>query len=66
MKALLDCQDELANITARAHLLELALLHTNEGGEGVYRDAICQQAQDIAQQLTKLRKSLAELNQGGK
>jgi hypothetical protein len=66
MKALLDCRDELANITARAHLLELALLHTNEGGEGVYRDAICQQAQDVARQLSKLQKTLAALTPGDK
>jgi hypothetical protein len=62
MKTLLDFEDELNRVTARAHMLELALVHTNEAGsEGRYGDAIAQQAQDVANQLEGLGKRLAEI-----
>lgn len=53
-----DALDELANIRARARLLELALLGSGASGMslegGTYLDAITQQASDVAHQLDLL------------
>ncbi len=52
-----DFQDELESIKSRARLLELALLGGGGGmslSEGVYRDALIQGAQDIAEGLDRL------------
>lgn len=52
---------DIANIRARARLLEFALLCGGGGmslDDGVYRDAIAQQASDIAHDLDLLAESL--------
>jgi hypothetical protein len=62
MATLLECIDDLGRIKARARLLELALLHTDEAGEGVYGEAIAQQAQDVANQLGELMTAFKSVN----
>ncbi|MCC3246759.1 hypothetical protein LG047_15780 [Methylocystis sp. WRRC1] len=63
MKTLLDCIDELCRIRSRAKLLELALTQTNEAGDGVYGEAIAQQAQDVAIHLDGLVAAFDAINQ---
>ncbi len=58
----LDVIDELARIRARARLLEVALLGGGGGmslEEGIYRDALIQGAQDVAQGLDRLAERLS-------
>ena len=62
MATLLECVDDLGRIKARARLLELALVHTDEAGEGAYGEAIAQQAQDVANQLGELMTAFKSVN----
>lgn len=63
MKKLLDCIDELCRIRSRARLLLLALTQTNEAGDGVYGEAIAQQAQDVVDYLDELLAAFNAINQ---